>query len=466
MKKPVKSIGERGSALLIVFVFAAAVAIMLYMEMPVAVFEAKRNKEQLLIDRGNEYANAAKLYYRKIRQYPPTIDAMENTNRMRFLRKRFKDPFTGKDDWRLLHAAPNGMLTDSKVNPVNNGMAGAGNSNLNANNKNTSSSSPFGGSNSPSGFGNSNSNAGFGGFNSSSSSSGFGGFNSGGSNPTGGTGAAEVVVPAIPQRPPAIAANSATNGETNASMGQEMPAATENAVFNIGAPSSPNGRSADPNVPATNTPQAAANGQVLGPNGLPVSPNTQTGTDTNPNNPLSATGAPSSNQNSIPPQGTGTTPFRLSPSGAGSSLTNTTGTLQGGGGIGIAGVASKAEGHAIKAVNDQGNYSFWEFYYDPTKDAARTAAGAMAQIGGGVQGRTGQSPNSGFNSGTNSSSGFGSFGGGLSGMQNSSSGGFSRQGSANSGFGGFGSSGTSTPNGYNSPAPTTSTSVPTNSPPQ
>ena len=49
--------GERGSALLIVFVFAAAVAIMLYMEMPVAVFEAQREKEQLLIDLGNEYAH-------------------------------------------------------------------------------------------------------------------------------------------------------------------------------------------------------------------------------------------------------------------------------------------------------------------------------------------------------------------------------------------------------------------------
>src|SRR4051794_37265160 len=275
MKKPVKSTGERGSALLIVFVFAAAVAIMLYMEMPVAVFEAQRNKEQLLIDRGNEYAQAAKLYYRKIRQYPPTIDAMENTNRMRFLRKRFKDPFTGKDDWRLLHAAPNGMLTDSKVNPVNN-VTGAGNSPLNANNKNISSYSPFGNSNSNSGFGNSNSNSGFGnsnsnsgfgnsnsnsgfgnsnsnsgfgnsnsnsgfgnsnsnsgfgnsnsnsgfgGFNSSSSPSGFGGFNSGGSSSTG-AGAAEVVVPAIPQRPPAIAANSAANGEGNGPTGQETP---------------------------------------------------------------------------------------------------------------------------------------------------------------------------------------------------------------------------------------------------
>ena len=38
---------QNGSALLIVFVFAAMIAIMLYKEMPVVAFEAQRQKEQL-----------------------------------------------------------------------------------------------------------------------------------------------------------------------------------------------------------------------------------------------------------------------------------------------------------------------------------------------------------------------------------------------------------------------------------
>ena len=39
---------QKGSAFLIVFVFAAMLAIMLYKEMPVVAFEAQRQKEQLL----------------------------------------------------------------------------------------------------------------------------------------------------------------------------------------------------------------------------------------------------------------------------------------------------------------------------------------------------------------------------------------------------------------------------------
>ena len=115
-----------------------------------------------------------------------------------------------------------------------------------------------------------------------------------------------------------------------------------------------------------------------------------------------------------------------------------------------AGVASKAEGHSIKTVNDQENYSLWEFYYDPSKDAARAAAGALAQMGGGQQrgiGQSSTSSSSGFNSGSSSSSGFGGFGGGPSGMQNSSNNGFGQQGGTNNSFGGFGNSGTGNSSG-------------------
>ena len=106
---------QKGSALLIVFVFAAMLAIMLYKEMPVVAFEAQRQKEQLLIDRGNEYKRAVKLYVRKFQTFPPSMEALENTNRMRFLRNRYVDPYTGKDDWRLLHAGPGGIILDSKI---------------------------------------------------------------------------------------------------------------------------------------------------------------------------------------------------------------------------------------------------------------------------------------------------------------------------------------------------------------
>jgi hypothetical protein len=53
-------------------------------------------------------------------------------------------------------------------------------------------------------------------------------------------------------------------------------------------------------------------------------------------------------------------------------------------GGGLAGVASKAEGHTIKVINDQVDYSLWEFYYDPSKDAKQGLPGGagMGAAGG------------------------------------------------------------------------------------
>lgn len=106
---------ESGFALLLVFVLAAAIAISFYMALPRATFEAQRRKEQLLVDRGQEYVTAIRHYYRKFQRFPAKIEDLENTNNMRFLRKRYVDPITGKDDWRLIHAGPGGILLDSLV---------------------------------------------------------------------------------------------------------------------------------------------------------------------------------------------------------------------------------------------------------------------------------------------------------------------------------------------------------------
>jgi hypothetical protein len=50
--------------------------------------------------RGKQYARGVKLYYKKFNAYPPNIDALVKTNEIRFLRKRYTDPMTGKDDWK------------------------------------------------------------------------------------------------------------------------------------------------------------------------------------------------------------------------------------------------------------------------------------------------------------------------------------------------------------------------------
>jgi type II secretory pathway pseudopilin PulG len=105
---------ESGFALLLVFMMASVIAIMLYLSMPRVIFEAQRNKEQLLIDRGEQYMRAIQLYSRKFNgQFPARLEQLENTNNMRFLRRRYKDPMTGSDEWRLIHIGPGGIFPDS-----------------------------------------------------------------------------------------------------------------------------------------------------------------------------------------------------------------------------------------------------------------------------------------------------------------------------------------------------------------
>lgn len=115
MKPAVRHSPQSGFAMLLVFALAAAVAILLYMELPRVAFEAQRNREQFLIDRGEQYQRAIQLFFRKTRTYPATLEQLESTNNIRFLRRRYKDPMTGKDEWRIIHMGPGGMLTDSLV---------------------------------------------------------------------------------------------------------------------------------------------------------------------------------------------------------------------------------------------------------------------------------------------------------------------------------------------------------------
>jgi hypothetical protein len=106
---------EGGYALLLVFALAAAVAVKLYIEMPRVAFEHQRDKEGLLVERGEEFVRAIKLYYRKNQKWPQNIEELEKTQETRYLRKRYKDPMTGEDEWRLVHVDGAGQFTDSLV---------------------------------------------------------------------------------------------------------------------------------------------------------------------------------------------------------------------------------------------------------------------------------------------------------------------------------------------------------------
>ena len=100
--------------MMLVFVMASVIAITLYLEIPRIAMQTQRDKEQILIDRGEQYKRAIQLFVKKAGRYPGEIKDLESFQNQRFLRQRYADPMTGKDDWRLVHIQ-NGMLTDSKV---------------------------------------------------------------------------------------------------------------------------------------------------------------------------------------------------------------------------------------------------------------------------------------------------------------------------------------------------------------
>jgi type II secretory pathway pseudopilin PulG len=70
--------------------------------LPSITFEIRRDREEEMIHRGVQYSRAIRAYYKKFGRYPTKLEDLESTNNLRFLRKRYKDPLTGKD-FKLLH---------------------------------------------------------------------------------------------------------------------------------------------------------------------------------------------------------------------------------------------------------------------------------------------------------------------------------------------------------------------------
>lgn len=390
---------ETGSALLIVLVFAAIVAIMLYKEIPDIYFEAQRQKEQLLIDRGNEYKTAIKRFYTKNSTFPTSLDQLDNFNNIRYLRHHYKDPMTGKNEWRLVHVMnPGFVLTDSKVTPPNaNGAPGApGSTGANAvgaaaNGTTTGGFGQPANGAAPTGFGSSNTASSFGSSsNSSFSSGGFGGNNSFGQS-TSSFNQAETDPNAPPQpsaaqlygahqqqAPAPISALSGGQAEDNPDQ-----TSSEKPLPGPGEPNTLQGENGPVSAPAA----AGAAGANPGQPGA-ASPNAPAGTD--PNNPAaSALQAVNSNLRQQQPV----------PNQAFASSNSSNHTISGGG---IAGIASTGKGSTIKVLDKQKDYEKWEFVYNPQQDNAKKLQGAL--------GANGQNPNAGSPSGSTTNTSPGGFG--------------------------------------------------------
>jgi type II secretory pathway pseudopilin PulG len=94
---------EEGFMLVGVIVLIFLVLLALSVAAPKVARGLRRDREVESIHRGNEYVRAIQLYYRKFGRYPGTMDQLEKSTNIRFLRQKYPDPMTGKADWRLIH---------------------------------------------------------------------------------------------------------------------------------------------------------------------------------------------------------------------------------------------------------------------------------------------------------------------------------------------------------------------------
>jgi len=113
---------ERGYIMLTLLLMIALMTIFAAAILPEITFEIKRDREEEMIHRGVQYSRAIRAYYKKFGRYPAKIEDLENTNQLRFLRKRYKDPLNNKD-FRLLHFGEaklslNGMGMIAGASPI------------------------------------------------------------------------------------------------------------------------------------------------------------------------------------------------------------------------------------------------------------------------------------------------------------------------------------------------------------
>jgi type II secretory pathway pseudopilin PulG len=150
--------GEEGYILLAVMFMLAVFVIAMAVAAPRIREQIQRDREVETMHRGKQYIRAIKLYYKRFNAYPPNVDALVKTNEIRFLRKRYTDPITGKDDWKPIlfgqNKAPVAMGFFGQPLMGGSALAGTGPGG------NPGSASPTGGSSNGSAFGNGLSNSG------------------------------------------------------------------------------------------------------------------------------------------------------------------------------------------------------------------------------------------------------------------------------------------------------------------
>jgi len=300
--------------LITLILFVALLAIGLTAMAPELIKQLKRDREEELIHRGVQYSRAIQHFVKKNGRYPNTIEELQTNGTIHFLRRRYKDPVTGKD-FKILHMGDLPMSIGSSLQgaiPVANlaaGTAAAGQQGGFGNN--IFASSGFGnngalGGNSPGGGSSFGGGSTFGGGNTSGGGNSFGGGSTFGGN------------------------NGNTFGNSGGAFG--------------------------------------SNGSTFGSNG---SNNSFFGSQGNPGQNTNQPGSDSGTQNP------GSENYQNNEGGPGQTVQNTPGVVsqetgnaktQVFGGGPIVGVASISKDKSIRVFGKYDEYDKWQFIYDPSTD--------------------------------------------------------------------------------------------------
>src|SRR5277367_2906685 len=100
---------SRGYMMITMMLALTLITLALLVVLPAIRQQILRDREEEMQHRGTAYMRAIQHFYKKFGRYPNSVEELENTNNLRFLRKRYTDPLsvdknTGKEkDFKFLH---------------------------------------------------------------------------------------------------------------------------------------------------------------------------------------------------------------------------------------------------------------------------------------------------------------------------------------------------------------------------
>jgi type II secretory pathway pseudopilin PulG len=105
---------EAGYTLLLALFLAALMIIAAAVAVPNLITQDRRQKEELMIWRGQQYARAIGLYYRVTGHFPHDLEELEKgVNGIHVLRQVYNDPMSSDGSWRLIYVGTGGQLVGS-----------------------------------------------------------------------------------------------------------------------------------------------------------------------------------------------------------------------------------------------------------------------------------------------------------------------------------------------------------------